>query len=69
MSKYQHGVPQGFRTLDDIRAKAALTGQQAVGLKHYTDFLERMPREEAAEIEQTVSSLAPGPQSAVPAGA
>ncbi|XP_041317148.1 DNA polymerase lambda isoform X2 [Pyrgilauda ruficollis] len=46
---------QGFRTLDDIRTKATLTSQQAVGLKHYTDFLERMPREEAAEIEQTCS--------------
>ncbi|NWU99508.1 DPOLL polymerase, partial [Upupa epops] len=49
---------QGFRTLDDIRTKAALTSQQAVGLKHYTDFLERMPREEAAEIEQTVRQAA-----------
>ncbi|NXP19883.1 DPOLL polymerase, partial [Scytalopus superciliaris] len=49
---------QGFRTLDDIRTKAALTNQQAVGLKHYTDFLERMPREEAAEIEQTVRQAA-----------
>lgn len=27
-----------------------------MGLKHYEDFLQRMPREEAAEIEQTVSS-------------
>lgn len=27
-------------------------------MKHYEDFLQRMPREEAAEIEQTVS-LAP----------
>ncbi|KAM6266214.1 DNA polymerase lambda isoform 2-T2 [Porphyrio hochstetteri] len=51
---------QGFRTLDDIRTKATLTSQQAVGLKHYTDFLERMPREEAAEIEQTTSC--PGPE-------
>ncbi|NXX57682.1 DPOLL polymerase, partial [Scopus umbretta] len=49
---------QGFRTLDDIRTKASLTSQQAVGLKHYTDFLERMPREEAAEIEQTVRQAA-----------
>ncbi|XP_050832319.1 DNA polymerase lambda isoform X4 [Serinus canaria] len=49
---------QGFRTLDDIRSKATLTSQQAVGLKHYTDFLERMPREEAAEIEQTVRQAA-----------
>ncbi|XP_009636402.1 DNA polymerase lambda isoform X2 [Egretta garzetta] len=49
---------QGFRTLDDIRTKATVTRQQAVGLKHYTDFLERMPREEAAEIEQTVREAA-----------
>lgn len=49
---------QGFRTLDDIRTKATLTSQQAVGLKHYTDFRERMPREEAAEIEQTVRRAA-----------
>lgn len=47
---------QGFRSLDDIRAKASLTSQQAIGLKHYEDFLKRMPREEAAEIEQTVST-------------
>ncbi|NXA36285.1 DPOLL polymerase, partial [Eudromia elegans] len=49
---------QGFRTLDDIRTKASLTSQQAVGLKHYEDFLERMSREEAAEIEQTVRQAA-----------
>ncbi|XP_060097790.1 DNA polymerase lambda isoform X3 [Heteronotia binoei] len=55
---------QGFRTLDDIRTKASLSNQQAIGLKHYNDFLERMPREEAAEIEQTVreaaNSIKPG---------
>ncbi|XP_010152386.1 PREDICTED: DNA polymerase lambda [Eurypyga helias] len=49
---------QGFRTLDDIHSKATLTSQQAVGLKHYADFLERMPREEAAEIEETVRQAA-----------
>ncbi|XP_055974739.1 LOW QUALITY PROTEIN: DNA polymerase lambda-like, partial [Sorex fumeus] len=53
---------QGFRSLDDIQAP--LTTQQAIGLKHYDDFLERMPREEAAEIEQTVresaQALSPG---------
>ncbi|XP_020646444.3 DNA polymerase lambda isoform X2 [Pogona vitticeps] len=49
---------QGFRTLDDIRTKASLTNQQAIGLKHYKDFMERMLREEAAEIEQTVRDAA-----------
>ncbi|XP_051002625.1 DNA polymerase lambda [Acomys russatus] len=45
---------QGFRNLEDIRSLGSLTAQQAIGLKHYDDFLDRMPREEAAEIEQMV---------------
>ncbi|KAL1788271.1 DNA polymerase lambda isoform X1 [Sigmodon hispidus] len=49
---------QGFRNLDDIRSLSSLTAQQAIGLKHYDDFLNRMPREEAAEIEQTVRTSA-----------
>ncbi|XP_066550058.1 DNA polymerase lambda isoform X2 [Amia ocellicauda] len=49
---------QGFRTLEDIRTKATLSSQQAVGLKHYEDFQDRMPREEAAEIEKTVREAA-----------
>ncbi|XP_018606371.2 DNA polymerase lambda [Scleropages formosus] len=49
---------QGFRTLDDIRTKAQLTSQQKIGLKHYDDFLDRMPREEAAAIEKTVRDAA-----------
>ncbi|XP_050000777.1 DNA polymerase lambda isoform X4 [Alexandromys fortis] len=49
---------QGFRNLEDIRRLDSLTAQQVVGLKHYDDFLERMPREEAAEIEQTVRTSA-----------
>nr|XP_031538568.1 DNA polymerase lambda isoform X3 [Vicugna pacos] len=49
---------QGFRSLEDIRTQASLTSQQAIGLKHYNDFLDRMPREEASEIEQTVREAA-----------
>lgn len=49
---------QGFRSLDDIRTKATLTSQQVIGLKYYEDLLDRMPREEAAEIEQTVREVA-----------
>ncbi|XP_007909582.1 DNA polymerase lambda [Callorhinchus milii] len=51
---------QGFRTLDDIQEKASLTKQQRIGLKHYHDFRERMPRAEAAEIEQQVREAALG---------
>lgn len=45
---------QGFRTLEDIRTKAHLSNVQKIGLKHYDDFLDRMPREEAAAIEKVV---------------
>uniref|UniRef100_A0A3P8U195 DNA polymerase lambda n=1 Tax=Amphiprion percula TaxID=161767 RepID=A0A3P8U195_AMPPE len=45
---------QGFRTLDDICTKAHLSSTQKIGLKHYDDFLDRMPREEAAAIEKVV---------------
>ncbi|KAM3864568.1 DNA polymerase lambda [Diretmus argenteus] len=45
---------QGFRTLEDIRTKANLNNTQKIGLKHYDDLLDRMPREEAAAIEKVV---------------
>lgn len=50
-------VFQGFRTLEDIRTKAHLSNTQKIGLKHYDDFLDRMPREEAAAIEKVVIIL------------
>ena len=45
---------QGYRTLDELKTSGQLNRQQLIGLAHYDEFLERMPREEAAEIEQTV---------------
>ncbi|OCT71681.1 DNA polymerase lambda [Xenopus laevis] len=54
----QSWYQQGFRTLDDIRTKGNLTAQQAIGLKHYDDFLDRMPRDEAGKIAQTVREMA-----------
>ncbi|XP_074647174.1 DNA polymerase lambda-like isoform X2 [Tubulanus polymorphus] len=44
----------GLRTLDDLKLKGNLTKQQQIGLKHYDDLLDRMPRTEAAEIETVV---------------
>ncbi|KAL8563394.1 hypothetical protein ACOMHN_063391 [Nucella lapillus] len=49
---------QGFRTLDDLKTKANLTHQQKVGVRLYEDLLDRMPREEAAEIETVVREAA-----------
>ncbi|KAM4703434.1 DNA polymerase lambda [Rhinophrynus dorsalis] len=56
----QSWYQQGFRSLDDIRTKATLTTQQAIGLKYYDDFLDRMSREEAGKIEETVREVAQG---------
>ena len=47
-------VNQGFRTLEDLSTKAILTRSQKIGIKHYEDFLQRIPREEAEDIEKTV---------------
>ena len=45
---------QGYRTLDELKASGQLNRQQLIGLAHYDEFLERMPRAEAGEIEQKV---------------
>ncbi|ETV78946.1 hypothetical protein, variant [Aphanomyces astaci] len=46
----------GYRTLDDLRAKQdeVLTHNQRIGLKHYDDFLAKIPRSEVQEIESVV---------------
>lgn len=51
-------VMQGFRTLDDLREKTTLTKNQQIGLKYYDELLDRMSREEAAQIEATVRNIA-----------
>jgi len=48
---------QGYRTLDELKSSGQLNRQQLIGLAHYDEFLERMPREEAGEIEQTVQHI------------
>lgn len=53
-STAQLWVQQGFRTLQDLENKANLNKQQRIGLKNFDDFQERMPREEAAQIESKV---------------
>ncbi|KAH3802875.1 hypothetical protein DPMN_156571 [Dreissena polymorpha] len=56
---------QGLRTLEDLRTKTNLTHQQNVGLRCYHDFLDRMPRAEAAEIEKVMVEAAESLQEGV----
>lgn len=52
----QAWVAQGLRSLADLSARPELLNrQQRIGLKHYDDFLDRMPRAEAGEIESVVA--------------
>lgn len=57
-STCQTWYAQGFRTLEDLLSKATLTRHQQIGLKHYGDINSRIPREEVAEIEEYVRSVA-----------
>mmetsp|Transcript_28070 Transcript_28070/g.38967 ORF Transcript_28070/g.38967 Transcript_28070/m.38967 type:complete len:759 (+) Transcript_28070:132-2408(+) len=48
---------QGFRSIEDLRARkleANLTKSQLIGLKHYEELQERIPRIEVEEIESVV---------------
>ncbi|GAU92410.1 hypothetical protein RvY_04493 [Ramazzottius varieornatus] len=60
----QKWVQMGYRTLDDLKEKVKLTPEQAVGLKYYDEFQEKMTRREVEEIvrivEDTVDSIRSG---------
>lgn len=57
-STAQKWVQQGFRSLEELAAKGNLSSQQKIGLKHFHDFLEKMPSAEAGLIADTVKKAA-----------
>lgn len=54
-------VAQGYQSLSDLRERASLTKNQRIGLEHYHDFAQRIPRKEVeahgAIVRQAVQSL------------
>jgi DNA polymerase lambda len=51
-------VQMGYKTLEDLGRSGILTRVQEIGLRHYEDFNERIPRSEVKEIEEKVRELA-----------
>lgn len=53
----------GHRTLDDLKTKAKLSKNQAIGVDHYHDFLACIPRDEVERhghfVRSTIASVCP----------
>lgn len=54
---------KGYKSLQQLRDAAArdpklLTAQQRIGIKYYSEFLQRIPRPETQAIEATVVAAA-----------
>ncbi|KAH8179786.1 DNA polymerase beta palm domain-containing protein [Sarocladium implicatum] len=54
----QQWIAQGYRTLDDLVAKAKLTPNQRLGIEHYDDLNKRIPRVEMDELGKLVKGMA-----------
>jgi DNA polymerase IV len=63
LNVYGVGFAQGLRSLDDLKMKAELTKNQRVGVEHYEDFLQRIPRAEVEAqgqiVRQTIQRVDP----------
>ncbi|KAL4893959.1 hypothetical protein BDV59DRAFT_192742 [Aspergillus ambiguus] len=45
-SQASRWLAQGYRSLEDLKSKAHLSQAQRIGVAHYGDFLQRIPRKE-----------------------
>ena len=48
----------GFKTIDGLKASAKLTDNQRIGIEHFEDFNQRIPRDEVAEHHNIVKRAA-----------
>ncbi|CEI64287.1 hypothetical protein FVEN_g11089 [Fusarium venenatum] len=57
-SQAQQWLAQGFRTLEDLKAKAKLSPNQSLGIDHYNDLNTRIPRHEVEALGIVVKRAA-----------
>ncbi|KAE8394303.1 hypothetical protein BDV23DRAFT_169637 [Aspergillus alliaceus] len=59
-------LAQGYKSIADLRTKASLTPQQRIGVDHYRDFSQRIPRKEVEThgeiVKRAVQKADPGMQ-------
>lgn len=69
VSQASQWVAQGFKTLDDLKEKATLTKSQRIGVDHYDDFAQRIPRKEVeahgAVVQKAVHKADPNMQAII----
>lgn len=57
-SRANKWIAQGYRTLEDLKKKAALTTNQRIGIEHFDDLNTRIPREEVTALGEYVKKEA-----------
>ncbi|KAJ5635824.1 DNA polymerase family X [Penicillium longicatenatum] len=61
LSQASKWLAQGYRSLSDLLEKASLTTNQRIGVEHYHDFMQRIPRKEVeahgAFVRKAVQSV------------
>ncbi|KAJ5637514.1 DNA polymerase family X [Penicillium lividum] len=66
LSQASKWLAQGHRSLSDLLEKATLTANQRIGVEHYHDFKQRIPRKEVEEhgaiVRRAVQSVDHGMQ-------
>lgn len=53
-SQASRWVQAGYRTLEELKTKVKLTPNQLIGIEHYDDFQQRIPRDEVTQHGEIV---------------
>ena len=54
ISQASRWVAQGYRSLEDLKTRANLNKAQRIGVEHYHDFSQRIPRQEVSQHGEIV---------------